>query len=245
MTVNAAAQKPASGSSLTAQTAWPVSQPWPVALRGKMTPHGYEPENGAWVDYLTKPDDETRRTASTGKPRRIGINPLDIPPAVLTAAGHGPRRTARIVAALGDEPHADGIKRHKDLCKHCLTCAENSAEVRRCAIVDCPLWVYRMGKNPHDPRRGRDPFSNRRGIVSGEIIPFPGRGKCDQPQNSQPEQPNRDEIAKTILLWQGRAATSLPSPALLGAVARGHRSANTFGRCARAQDYRDIARGDS
>ena len=62
-----------------------------------MTPHGYEPENGAWVDYLTKPDDETRRTASTGKPRRIGINPLDIPPAVLASrrtwtAADGPHR---------------------------------------------------------------------------------------------------------------------------------------------------------
>ena len=40
--------------------------------------------------------------------------------------------------------------------------------------------------------------------MSGEIIPFPGRGKCDQPQNSQPEQPNRDEIAKTILLLAGQ-----------------------------------------
>ena len=36
------------------------------------------------------------------------------------------------------------------------------AEVRRCAIIDCPVWPYRMGKNPHNPQRGRNPFETER-----------------------------------------------------------------------------------
>jgi hypothetical protein len=36
-----------------------------------------------------------------------------------------------------------------------LSRAENAAEVRRCAIIDCPLWPYRMGKNPHNPEAWR------------------------------------------------------------------------------------------
>jgi hypothetical protein len=156
-------RNPALGSSLVAEATWPVSPPRPVALRGKMTPHGYEPENGAWLDFLTKPDDETRRTDSKGQLRRIGLNPLEIPPGVLSAAGHGPRRTRSIIAALGDEPISTEIKRAKDLRRHCLGCAENTAEIRRCAIIDCPLWAFRMGRNPHDPRRGNDPFADWRG----------------------------------------------------------------------------------
>lgn len=27
-------------------------------------------------------------------------------------------------------------------------CAGNAAEVRRCGMIDCPLWPYRMGTNP-------------------------------------------------------------------------------------------------
>ena len=86
----------------------------PVALRGKMTADGYRPENWAWVDHLTKPDDETGRVYSDGTPRRIGRDPTSIPLEVLTASGHGPRETRRIVSALGDEPVAveDSSGRH-------------------------------------------------------------------------------------------------------------------------------------
>jgi hypothetical protein len=163
MTAACGLRKPALASSLAAEAILPVSQPRPVALRGTMTPDGYQPENGAWLDFLTKPNDETRRTDSKGEPKRIGLNPLDIPPSILIAAGHGPRRTRSIVAALGDEPISVDLKRHKDLRRHCLDCAENTAEVRRCAIIDCPLWAFRMGRNPHDPRRGNDPFADLRG----------------------------------------------------------------------------------
>jgi len=26
-------------------------------------------------------------------------------------------------------------------------------QIRRCAIINCPIWPYRMGKNPHNPRK--------------------------------------------------------------------------------------------
>jgi hypothetical protein len=57
------------------------------------------------------------------------------------------------------EPVACDIVRLKQLRQHCLTCAENAAEVRRCGVIDCPMWAYRLGRNPHNPRRGRNPFA--------------------------------------------------------------------------------------
>jgi hypothetical protein len=78
---------------------------------------------------------------------------------VLIAAGHGPRRTAAIVAAQGDIPIVDGIRRHKHLHRQCLACVESEGEVRRCKIIDCSIWPYRLGFNPHDPRRGKVPAS--------------------------------------------------------------------------------------
>ena len=32
-------------------------------------------------------------------------------------------------------------------CLEC--CCNNSAEVRRCHMTDCPLWPFRMGRNPN------------------------------------------------------------------------------------------------
>lgn len=120
-----------------------------VSMKGRMTPRGYEPENAEYLDALTE--------AVNG--RRIGRDPMELPTDLLTAAGHGNRRTSSVVVAMGDVPLAAGLVRHKHLRRHCLGCAENSAEVRRCAIIDCPMWPYRMGRNPHDPRRGRNPFA--------------------------------------------------------------------------------------
>ena len=38
------------------------------------------------------------------------------------------------------------IGRKKAIRLKCLDCCcGNAAEVRRCHIVDCPLWVYRLG----------------------------------------------------------------------------------------------------
>ena len=34
--------------------------------------------------------------------------------------------------------------------KHCLECAGDSAlEVTLCSVLDCPLWRYRVGTEPH------------------------------------------------------------------------------------------------
>ena len=121
----------------------------PVSGRGKMTPHGYEPENVGALDLLTEVVDG----------RRVGRDPMGLPVEVLTAAGHPNRGTRRVVGAMGDVPLVDGLARHKDLRRQCLACAETVAEVRRCAIIDCPIWAYRMGRNPHNPRRGVNPFA--------------------------------------------------------------------------------------
>jgi hypothetical protein len=33
---------------------------------------------------------------------------------------------------------------------HCVACSGGvHREVRECVIIDCPLYEYRMGKNPH------------------------------------------------------------------------------------------------
>ncbi|MAT59750.1 MAG: hypothetical protein CMF23_17390 [Ignavibacteriae bacterium] len=38
----------------------------------------------------------------------------------------------------------------KAIKKHCLECSGNSKkEVRECLINNCPLYPYRMGKNPN------------------------------------------------------------------------------------------------
>lgn len=135
----------------------------PVTLAGKMDPNGsgYIPENDAWWDVLTEPG--TGRTDSKGRSRAVGRDPMTIPPDVLTAAGHPPRRTRSIVSALSVALDLDlgaefGLVEYRDLRRYCVDCAGNYAEVRRCAVINCPFWPYRMGSNPHSPRRGRNPF---------------------------------------------------------------------------------------
>jgi hypothetical protein len=130
----------------------------PVSLKGRMVPgQGYQPENSEWFDELTEPGKGIRRH------RRVGRHPMSIPPAVLAAAGHPPRRTRALVKDLGDEPINHEIRRHSDLSKHCRDCsADSKQEVRYCPIIDCPFWPHRMGRNPHNPRRGRNPFPKKR-----------------------------------------------------------------------------------
>ena len=124
------------------------SQPQPMAhpvrLAGRMTNNGYEPENWEWLTTLTYTDSEGRR---------VGRDPMSIPSGVLTAAGHGPRRTNSVIRALGDEPVDASIIRHKDLRRHCLSCAATPGEVRYCAIIDCPIWPYRSAVTIHSRRK--------------------------------------------------------------------------------------------
>jgi hypothetical protein len=122
-----------------------------VSHKGRMVNGGYQPENARWGAVLTE----------TVGDKRIGRDPMTIPPDVLTKAGHGPRRTSAVVAAI-DMPVADDIKKYRDIREHCLDCSSgNKAEVRRCAIYDCAAWPYRTGKSPHNPRRGKNPFAKR------------------------------------------------------------------------------------
>ena len=152
-------------SHLTGEDPVPLPQSRPVILDGKMGRDGYIPENDVWFNDLTKLDDETRRIDSKGRPRRIGRDPMSISLEILTASGHPPRRTSRLVAALSRALDLDlsgyAIRKYRDLRRHCLDCAENSAEVRRCAIINCPFWPYRMGRNPHNPKRGTNPFETK------------------------------------------------------------------------------------
>ncbi len=135
-------------------TSGPVPRPLSRAVRlaGRMTSKGYEPENWEWFTTLTYTDSDGRH---------VGCDPMSIPSEVLTAAGHAPRRTKSIIRALGDEPVDPSIIRHKQLRQHCLSCATTPGQVRRCAIIDCPIWPYRMGHNPHHPQRGCNPFKTK------------------------------------------------------------------------------------
>jgi hypothetical protein len=131
----------------------------PVSLKGRMTAQGYEPENHEWMDILTYRDPRLGEYSS-GLPRRAGHDPMNIPPEILTHAGHPPRRTRELIAAIEDCDRGDSvdpsIRRHKDLRNHCLAC-DDPAGVRLCTVINCPFWPYRMGKNPHNPRRGKAP----------------------------------------------------------------------------------------
>ena len=132
-----------------------------------MTLEGYQPENHEWLDVLTVPGE---RVGSDGLPRPVGRNPMVIPVDVLTAAGHPPRSTELLINAItslrgGRNDDGDvvdpAIRRHKHIRSHCLECAGGNTEVRLCAVIDCPFWPYRMGRNPHNPRRGINPFTGQ------------------------------------------------------------------------------------
>jgi hypothetical protein len=43
-------------------------------------------------------------------------------------------------------PPGPATKAIRAKCLDC--CVGNAAEVRRCTAVDCPLWLWRMGKHP-------------------------------------------------------------------------------------------------
>ena len=43
------------------------------------------------------------------------------------------------------------ISRAKAIRMKCLDCCcDNMAEVRKCPVIHCPLWRYRMGKEEND-----------------------------------------------------------------------------------------------
>jgi hypothetical protein len=160
-------QQPATSNRAAETASAPMAVP-PVTLAGKMDAGRYVPENVAWFDQLTE------LVLCNGRSCRIGRDPMSIRVDILTAAGHPPRRTSRLVGALTSALDRDvgDLREYRDLRRHCLDCAENSAEVRRCAIIDCPFWPYRTGRNPHNPRRGKNPFEpNGVNVANGDDLP--------------------------------------------------------------------------
>lgn len=51
--------------------------------------------------------------------------------------------------------------------KKCLECATTSENVRKCHIVDCALWPYRMGKGVTKDPEGRELIKQKTGHNHG------------------------------------------------------------------------------
>ncbi len=136
----------------------------PVSMKGRMTGNGYQPENHQWLDQLLERDADRKL---------VGRDPMDVDLAVLKNAGHPPRRTVTLVAAWsdrGDEPLFAPIKEVRDIRNHCLKCSAGVArEVRECRIINRPFWAYRLGRNPHNPRRGTRPTFGSKPSVTTEF----------------------------------------------------------------------------
>lgn len=129
----------------------------PVSLRRKLhVTEGMVEENYEWLPHLA--DGRGRRCA--------GRDPMSIPVAILTASGHPRRSTRDLVNAFAKGDGGDyltwreDVREYRDIRQHvCLPCVDgNDAEVRRCSTINCPFWPYRMGRNPHNPKRGINPF---------------------------------------------------------------------------------------
>lgn len=140
-----------------------------VALRLNMTTGRHRPENYDWKPFLTY-EDSCLGEKSDGTMRRSGYDPMTVPPDILADAGHPCRRTGQLVNAIkalgggrGDDGDivANDIRGYRDIPRHCLGCAGSSHLIRRCVIIDCPFWAYRYGRNPHSPRRGKNPFAKK------------------------------------------------------------------------------------
>lgn len=141
----------------------------PCRLQGRMTPKGYEPENAAWLPILTYRDERLGNRAD-GSPRRAGHDPMKLPLDVLSASGHPRRGTGELIRALNNPnrlhaENADGdpiaalqeVRGYRDIPAYCDACSGSAHLRRKCATINCPFWAYRMGRNPHNPKRGIQP----------------------------------------------------------------------------------------
>ncbi len=132
----------------------------PVTGKSKFVDGKLQFENHQWLDVLV-PMTVTRGDNRPGGARRrkLGVDPRTLPLHVLEAAGH-PKRSAtkciriymRDLDIERDRKRDKGLKRVRSLCQDC---AENDPDIRYCAIINCPLWAHRMGKNPFNRRKQR------------------------------------------------------------------------------------------
>ena len=57
----------------------------------------------------------------------------------------------------------------KAIRKNCLECSSGSSnEVKNCIITDCPLYPYRLGKNPKRKGMGNSNNFNKKSLVEWE-----------------------------------------------------------------------------
>jgi hypothetical protein len=164
-----------------------------VAMRGRMTSNGWQPENHQWLSSLLDRDEHGKL---------IGRNPLTIDLRVLRNSGHPPRRTKALIGAWsnrGDEPLFAPIRKVSDVRGHCLVCSSDSnREVRECRVINCPFWAYRLGRNPHNPRRGQRPFFGAKPPVTARLD-----AQADRPV---PEQPPFANLANLTLTRDAAAS---------------------------------------
>jgi hypothetical protein len=74
------------------------------------------------------------------------------------------------IEALAGVGH-EKISATKAIRAKCLDCCgDNAAEVRRCHIVDCSLWPFRMGSSPFRPKLSEDE-KQRRAAVARKNLP--------------------------------------------------------------------------
>lgn len=69
-----------------------------------------------------------------------------LPPGRAETPSHG--------AISGEAGHARALSPGKAMRAKCLDCCAGlPGEVRLCSATGCPLWPYRMGRNPNRARR--------------------------------------------------------------------------------------------
>lgn len=62
-----------------------------------------------------------------------------------------------------DEKHLTPIKAIRAKCLDC--CCDSQSEVKNCTIERCPLWPYRMGRNPYRPKLSVEEKERRAAIL--------------------------------------------------------------------------------
>jgi len=105
---------------------------------------------------MTDPEDPAFYSNGNPKPGTAAAYAAGLEPVSDTQADGDPRfgrdpraMTKEELKALGHEGVL--LKAVRQNCLQC--CCGNAAEVRRCHLVWCPMWPYRMGRNPFQRKR--------------------------------------------------------------------------------------------
>ncbi len=88
--------------------------------------------------------------AATEAPKQAVPTPLEsVPGLAASSIDEEPGR---------NKPSLTPLKAIRANCLDC--CAGQRKEVRECHLTDCPLWEYRMGRNPRRAGIGKKPLLN-------------------------------------------------------------------------------------